>query len=535
MAPHNSPHVIHSHAHETDTPGTVYLKAAEGDDTAYGQALYPVPSADLNDPLLWPQGKKYAILTCCALYSFLGNAALQGPAVYLGILSELFTIDPATASNLINYANLAYGFGSLVWVPCYMKFGRRPVMLLSLLCFVLGLVGCCVANSYGGLMAARIISSFGSGVCEAIPVQLVNDIFFLHERGSRLGFYTVALCIGATGPLYAGYMLNAGLGYKLFFYVCTAFAGALLIVSFFVVEESTYHRVLPAIIEESDLDHRATATDLDKQLTTHTSELAPRKSFTQQLKLFQKVDHSVDYWKTTFRPFTYLLVPAVLWVILVYGLLIGLGAFGLNFAFPLLIVAPPYNWSQINSGLLSIATIVGYVLAFPLTPLSDRLCAWSTRRNHMIREAEMRLPILFIPTILAPVSMIVFGLTGQYQLHWMGYMVGAALLAFVSYFFFTNVLAYAMDSYNANVAEMLVIMNIGKQSISFGLGFGVLNWILQDGYAIVIAAAFGTTLFIICALCFLFYFWGKPLRRFTSRGALARMHARSKGSAPMVH
>lgn len=39
-------------------------------------------------------------------------------------------------------------------------------------------------------MAARIIHAFGSGVCEALPVQLVNDIFFLHERGQRIGYYT---------------------------------------------------------------------------------------------------------------------------------------------------------------------------------------------------------------------------------------------------------------------------------------------------------------------------------------------------------
>lgn len=39
-------------------------------------------------------------------------------------------------------------------------------------------------------MAARIIHAFGSGVCEALPVQLVNDIFFIHERGQRIGYYT---------------------------------------------------------------------------------------------------------------------------------------------------------------------------------------------------------------------------------------------------------------------------------------------------------------------------------------------------------
>lgn len=39
-------------------------------------------------------------------------------------------------------------------------------------------------------MIARVFHALGSGVCEALPVQLVNDIFFLHERGTRLGVYT---------------------------------------------------------------------------------------------------------------------------------------------------------------------------------------------------------------------------------------------------------------------------------------------------------------------------------------------------------
>lgn len=39
-------------------------------------------------------------------------------------------------------------------------------------------------------MAGRVVHCFGSSVCEALPVQLVNDIFFLHERGKRLGYYT---------------------------------------------------------------------------------------------------------------------------------------------------------------------------------------------------------------------------------------------------------------------------------------------------------------------------------------------------------
>lgn len=51
-------------------------------------------------------------------------------------------------------------------------------MLVSLIIYLVGLVGCSVSDSYGALMACRIIHTISSSVCEALPVQLVNDIFF---------------------------------------------------------------------------------------------------------------------------------------------------------------------------------------------------------------------------------------------------------------------------------------------------------------------------------------------------------------------
>lgn len=98
--------------------------------------------------------------------------------MYIEIFAEAFAITPTKASGLISYPNIMYGCGTLLTIPAYLKFGRRPVMLLTMLAYLLGLVGASRANSYGGLMAARIVHAFASGVCEALPVQLVNDIFF---------------------------------------------------------------------------------------------------------------------------------------------------------------------------------------------------------------------------------------------------------------------------------------------------------------------------------------------------------------------
>jgi len=55
---------------------------------------------------------------------------------------------------------------------------------------MVGLLGCALSTSYNTLMAFRVLHAFGSSVCEALPAQAVGDVFFLHERGNALGWYT---------------------------------------------------------------------------------------------------------------------------------------------------------------------------------------------------------------------------------------------------------------------------------------------------------------------------------------------------------
>ncbi|CZT07079.1 uncharacterized protein RAG0_12664 [Rhynchosporium agropyri] len=529
---HRPRHLVHSHAHEGDIPGTVNLNAAEGDDTGYGQALFPVPAEDPNDPLQWPTYKKNMILVVCSLYSFLGNSALVGPSVYIGIYSAEFNITPGVASGLISYPNLAFGFGSLVLVPAYLTFGRRPVMLASLILFIAGLIGASRCTTFSGLMTCRVLHAFGSGVCEALPVQLVNDIFFLHERGKRIGYYTVCLCLGATGPLYAGYMLAGGYSWRLYFYVEAAFAGALFILAFIFVEETMYKRFLPTSLIPSL--NNANENEFKEGNLTHTEtatfHLPLRKSFLSTLKPWSGIDHEAEFFMTMIRPFTLFFVPAVFWVITSYGIYIGLGALAFNYTFPLKIVAPPYNWAQTNSGLIAIANALGFFLAVPFTFTSDRLAAHLTRKNGGIREAEMRLGVMWPAMIIAPAGLLLYGLTAERNLHWMGYFAGVAMCNWGAYFYFSFTLAYAIDSYTANTSEMLIAMNIGKQAISFGMGLHLLDWILDRGYAVVIGGIFVAVLLANNLALFIFVFAGKKIRIFTARSFVGRMHRKTAGT-----
>ena len=48
-----------------------------------------------------------------SLYSFLGNSALLGPAVYLVNFAADFGISVNKASGIVSYPNLAFGFGKV--------------------------------------------------------------------------------------------------------------------------------------------------------------------------------------------------------------------------------------------------------------------------------------------------------------------------------------------------------------------------------------------------------------------------------------
>lgn len=319
------------------------------------------------------------ILAICSLYSFLSNTALLGPAVYITIFAEDLQVSPVVSSQLISYPTLVYGIGTLVTVPMYLKFGRRPILLASIVIYMASLIGCSQCTTFGALMACRIIQALSSGICEAIPVQLVNDIFFcklqdlehqkfatsliilVHERGTKLGIYTVALCWGSTGPLYAGYMLAGGYGWQLFFYVEVAFAGALLILAFLFVEETAYKRKAPVVspqtssrasdasgerkvFGQSEIEKEHIASE---QIEVQTL-VPPRRTFLEILKPWSGIDHEAEAFMTAARSFTYLLVPSVLWTIASYGIYIGLGALVFNYTFPILIVQPPYNWAPVS-------------------------------------------------------------------------------------------------------------------------------------------------------------------------------------------
>ena len=414
--------------------------------------------------------------------------------------------------------------------------------------YTFGGLGCALSHSFPALMACRILHAASSGVCEALPVQCVNDIYFLHERGKRLNYYTAALCLGSVGPLPAGYMLGAGYSWRLFFWVEFGIGVALLLGAILLVPETSYRREGRTLAISTDSSANPTqSAEPVKGTVTQTAIDQPGhasigfpltgtrsiSAFKQSLTPWSPINHDANFFEIIFRSLIFFLVPPVLWVITSYGIFIGCAALAFNYTFPLLITSPPYSWSSSSSGLIAIAFIIGYCAMLPFSNCSDILAARLTRRNNGIREAEMRLGVMLPAMLIGPAGLVIYGCAAQFSLHWVLFFLGVAMVDWSALFFFTYTLAYAIDSLNADISEMLIAINVGKNAISFGMGYKLLTWVLETGYAKVIGGAFGGIMLGNNLILLLFMWRGKSVRRFTA-DYLEKMGMGKRGAERVV-
>jgi hypothetical protein len=113
-------------------------------------------------------------------------------------------------------------------------------------------------------------------------------------------------------------MLAGGYSWRLFFYVEFAFAMALLIFAFLVVEETIYHRKLSIDVSDGPDEVEKPSTGALEAVPSD-AVLPQRKTFIQTLKFWGVWERDSDFFMMMVRSFSYFLVPHVFWVVTTYG------------------------------------------------------------------------------------------------------------------------------------------------------------------------------------------------------------------------
>jgi hypothetical protein len=118
--------------------------------------------------------------------------------------------------------------------------------------------------------------------------------------------------------------------------------------------------------------------------------------------------------------------------------------------------------------------------------------------------------------ILCPAGVIIEGVCFQYETHWSGPVMGIGIASFGLQIISTNVFAYCTDCYKPQSAEISTLLNFGRQTFSFTLGFYMLPFAAATtfGVAWAVMAIINATLFIgIIALMLRGRQWRESLGR----------------------
>ncbi|KIW99951.1 uncharacterized protein Z518_10879 [Rhinocladiella mackenziei CBS 650.93] len=491
--------------------------------------LIPTPSDDPNDPLNCSKAYRsyMALLVCLAMV--MCNFLAAGPSVAIvDITIDYFHTPPTVPAYAPAIAKISYfftttsllqGIGNLIWMPLIVKYGRRPIYLSSFTLYTACAIWCGCAKSYGAELAGRIVMGFAAGSGECVAPLTIADIFFLHERGLVMACYTAALSCGVSLGIIISGLITINHDWRYIYYVATALIGALTVLVFLTMPETSYNRSpvgAPTTPHESSL-HSAEEKDATGSQHVNIEAVPPssatqykKRTYLQNLKLFSEVLTSESLFKIFLRPIALLILPPVLWATLCMAVTIGfLVAISSNFASAF---STTYNFTAWQSGLCFIAGVIGALIGIFFGGwFSDWTANVLTARNNGIREPEMRLPSMTLGLIASPLALILYGVGIQNRLHWMVPTLGLGLLNF-AITQATNVsLVYTVDAYRPVAGEVVTTQLAFKAAFGFLLSFYTNPWIQKSGYLDAFGAMAGISAAVLLGWIFFFVF-GKRIR-----------------------
>jgi len=167
-----------------------------------------------------------------------------------GLLSALdttilSTVLPTIASELNSdtlyvWAINAYFVSTTAVQPLYGQtaniFGRRWLMIVSILLFALGSGLCGGASGTGMLIAARVVQGMGGGGINVMTEIIVADLVPLRERQQIMGIVFTAFAVGTfIGPIVGGAIVDHT-SWRWVFYLNLPFCGVAVILMFLFLQ-----------------------------------------------------------------------------------------------------------------------------------------------------------------------------------------------------------------------------------------------------------------------------------------------------------
>ena len=139
--------------------------------------------------------------------AMLGPFAIDTYLPAFNLIADDLGVESVLMQHTLSVYLLSFACMSLFWGTLSDSFGRRPVIIASLIIFLIGSVGSALAPSYGWLLFFRGLQGTSAGAGRIIGQALARDLF-QGAQAQRL-FANIAMVFGlapAIAPILGGYL-----------------------------------------------------------------------------------------------------------------------------------------------------------------------------------------------------------------------------------------------------------------------------------------------------------------------------------------
>ena len=170
-----------------------------------------------------PASSRLLIIVLAAITA-LGPMAMQIFLPALPAIQDAFTVSAGRAQLVLSASLGAIAFSTLFYGPASDSFGRRPVMVVGLVIFLVGSIICAVAPSISILILGRVVQAVGGGAGMVLSRAIIRDLYDRETAAKMLAYMvTVLVMAPMVAPLIGG-VLNDWAGWRSIF-VFTGIAG----------------------------------------------------------------------------------------------------------------------------------------------------------------------------------------------------------------------------------------------------------------------------------------------------------------------
>ncbi|WP_122055845.1 multidrug effflux MFS transporter [Vibrio sp. Evd11] len=122
---------------------------------------------------------------------------------------EVFNTDQSMVNLTLSSYFVTYAVGLLFWGPLSEKFGRKPILLIGIVSYMVASVLCAMTNSIEQLIGARIFQAFAGSAITVIATAIVKDLYDGREREKIMAtIMSLVIIAPMVAPVFGAFLLK---------------------------------------------------------------------------------------------------------------------------------------------------------------------------------------------------------------------------------------------------------------------------------------------------------------------------------------